>query len=96
MSSKEKSFCSTGPRDPAPYFGHVGQPLQQRVDALEVVANGVVGHAIVVHDLNPAQLVVGGVHFPAQHLQENQSEDGNITSCLSSLQIYSATPLGRP
>lgn len=50
------------------HLGHVGQPLQQSKDALKVVTNGAVGHAVVVHDLNSAQLVVGRVNFSTQNL----------------------------
>lgn len=40
------------------YLGHVGQPLQNCENSLEVVANGVVGHTVVVHDLDSTQLIV--------------------------------------
>lgn len=58
------------------YHGHVGQPLQKREDSLKVITNSSVGHTIVVHDLNATELVVGCVHFSAQHLwQEEEEED---------------------
>lgn len=40
------------------HHGHVGQPLQDGENSLEVVADSVVGHAVVVHDLDSTQLVV--------------------------------------
>lgn len=40
------------------HHGHVGQPLQEGENALKVVTDGVVGHAVVVHDLDSTQLVV--------------------------------------
>ena len=59
-------------REPAPHLGHVGEPLQQGEHALEVVADGGVRHAVVVHDLDPPQLVVGRVHLAAQNLEERE------------------------
>ena len=50
------------------YLGHVGEPLQESEHTLEVIAHRAVGHTVVVHDLHSTQLVVGGVHLPAQHL----------------------------
>lgn len=61
---------------PELYLGHVGQPLQEREDALEVIAHRAVGDAVVVHDLDSAQLVVGRVHFPAQHLEVRREAGG--------------------
>ena len=50
------------------YLWHIGQPLQDGVNALEVVRHGDVGDAVVVHDLHAAQLVVGRVNLSAQDL----------------------------
>jgi len=56
------------------YLGHVGKPQQDSVDSFKIVAHGAVGHPVVVHDLDPAQLVVGGVHLPSQHLERKNRE----------------------
>lgn len=56
------------------YLGHVGKPQQNSVDSFKIVAHGAVGHPVVVHDLDPAQLVVGGVHLPTKHLERKNRE----------------------
>ena len=50
------------------YLGYVGEPLEQCADAVKVLAADVVRDAVFVHDLHPAQLVVGGVHLAPQQL----------------------------
>lgn len=54
------------------YLGHVGEPVQQHVDSLKVITHSAVCHTVVVHDLNPTQLVVGGVYLSTQHLRERR------------------------
>lgn len=61
------------------HHGHIGQPLQEGENTLEVVADGVVGHAIVVHNLDSTQLVVWCVNFPAQNLQEEKNKNKKKT-----------------
>lgn len=62
------------------YLWHVGKPLQNSVDPFKIVTHSAVRHSVVVHDLDPAQLVVGGINFPAKHLLKEKtgkpSEDG--------------------
>lgn len=53
----------------SPYLGHVGEPLQESVDPLKVVAHCAVCHSVVVHDLNASQLIVRCVDLPTQDLQ---------------------------
>lgn len=55
------------------YLWHVGKPLQDGVDSFKVITDSAVCHPVVVHDLDPSQLVVGGVNFPSKHLgKENK------------------------
>lgn len=56
------------------YLGHVGEPLEDGVDAFEVIRDGHVGDTVVVHDLHSAQLVVRGVDFPAQDLPRRRTK----------------------
>lgn len=62
------------------YLWHVGKPLQNSVDSFKIITHSAVRHPVVVHYLDPAQLVIGGINFPSKHLlkekQENPSEDG--------------------
>lgn len=47
------------------HLRHIGQPLQDGINALEVVRHDDVGDAIVIHDLHATQLVVGCVNLSA-------------------------------
>ena len=51
-----------------PYLGDVGQPLHNGCHSLHVARDGHVSDAVVMHDLYPSQLGVGGVHLSTQHL----------------------------
>ena len=46
------------------YLRYIAEPRQHLVDALEIAWRHGVGDAIVVHDLDPTELVVTGVHLP--------------------------------
>lgn len=59
---------------PRSYLWHVGKPLQDGVNAFKVITDSVMGHPVVVHDLDPSQLVVGGVNFPSKHLGKEKRE----------------------
>lgn len=75
------------------YLGHVGEPLQDGVDPREVIRDGDMGDAIVVHDLHPSQLVVGGVNFTAQHLVRiNTNTDQSLLTQELLLLALSQTP----
>lgn len=50
---------------------HVGEPLEDGEDALKVIWHCGVCDSIIVHDLDPSQLVVGSIHFSAQNLPRN-------------------------
>lgn len=52
-------------------LGHIGEPSNSGSNSLQVCGGHGVGDAIVVHDLNPTQLVVAGVHRTTQHLVES-------------------------
>lgn len=67
--SKQWHLCR-----PRSYLWHVGKPLQNGVDSFKVVTDCVVCHPVVVHDLDPSQLVVGGVNFPSKHLGKEKWE----------------------
>lgn len=56
------------------YLWHVGKPLQNSVDSFKIITHGAVRHSVVVHDLDPAQLVVGGVNFPSKHLLKGRGK----------------------
>lgn len=60
---------------------HVGEPLEDSEDALKVIWHCGVCDSIIVHDLDPSQLVVGSIDFPAQNLHRN-------TNLLNLLNIY--------
>lgn len=47
------------------HLRHVGEPLQDGKHTLKVIWHRGVRDSIVVHDLDPSQLVVGSVNFPA-------------------------------
>lgn len=47
---------------------HVGEPLEDGEDALKVIRHGGVCDSIVVHDLDPSQLVVGCIDLSSQNL----------------------------
>ena len=51
-----------------PYLGDVGQPLHNGCHSLHVARDGHVSDSVVMHDLYPSQLGVGGVHLSTQHL----------------------------
>ena len=62
------------------YLGYVREPLQDGVDPLEVILDGDVGNAVIVHDLHASQLVIGGVNFTSQHLARisNRNTDQSL------------------
>lgn len=55
-----------------PNLWHIGEPLEDGEDALKVIWHGGVSHSIIVHDLDPSQLVVGGINLSAQNLHRNK------------------------
>lgn len=59
---------------PRNYLWHVGKPLQNGVDSFKVITDRAMCHPVVVHDLDPSQLVVGGVNFPSKHLGKEKRE----------------------
>lgn len=72
-----RGFAKRQPGIPPPplrYLGHVGEPLEDGVDAFKVVGDSHVGDPVVVHDLHSAQLVVRRVDFPAQDLPQRPTE----------------------
>lgn len=63
------------------YLWHVGEPLQDSVDPFKIITHSAVGHAVVVHDLDPAQLVVGGINLPSKHLLKENQENCQWMGC---------------
>lgn len=65
------SFFCSGYSAPGlkPDLRHVGEPLQDGVNAVKVVRHRGVCDAVVVHDLHAAQLVVGRVHLATENLK---------------------------
>ena len=57
------------------HLRHVRQPVQDSENPLEVITNGAVCHPIVVHDLDAAELVIGGIDFPPENLEKRARED---------------------
>lgn len=47
------------------HLRHVGEPLEDGKDTLKVIWHCGVCDSIIVHDLDPSQLVVGSVNFSA-------------------------------
>lgn len=56
------------------HLGHVRQPVQDSENSFKVIANDVVGHPIVVHNLDAPELVIGGVYFPPKDLERQAGE----------------------
>lgn len=54
------------------HLRHVRQPVQDSEDPLKVITNGAVGHPIVVHDLDATELVIGGIYFPPEDLEQEK------------------------
>ena len=50
------------------HLWHIGQPLQDGTNTLEVIWHSDMRDAIVMHDLHTSQLVVGRVNVSAQDL----------------------------
>lgn len=50
---------------------HEGEPLEDGEDALKVIWHCGVCDSIIVHDLDPSQLVIGSINFSAQNLPRN-------------------------
>lgn len=63
------------------YLWHVGKPLQDGVDSFKVITDSAVCHPVVVHDLDPSQLVVGGVNFPPKHLGKEKRGNPSGLGC---------------
>ncbi len=55
-----------------PNLWHIGEPLEDGEDAVKVIWHSAVCDSIVVHDLDPSQLVVGSIDLSAQNLQRNR------------------------
>ena len=62
-------------------LGDVAEPAEQPPHPVEVVPLRLVGDAVVVHDLDAAELRVRGVDLPAQELVEragSRQDDGGV------------------
>lgn len=57
-------------------LGHEGEPVEDGGDALLVVVHHHVRHAVGVHDLGPAQLVLRRVHLYIKFMSVCMSEEG--------------------
>ncbi len=70
------------------HLGNEREPVEDLEDAVEVAGRDGVRDAVVVHDLNAAQLIVARVHLPPQHLgNHNQSGDvKHATLCPNTVQ----------
>lgn len=55
-----------------PNLWHIGEPLQDGEDSLEVIWHSGVCDSIIVHDLDSSQLVVGSIDLSAQNLFRNR------------------------
>lgn len=51
---------------------HIGEPLEDGEDAFKVIRHGGVCDSIIMHDLDPSQLVVGSIDLSAQNLHRNR------------------------
>ena len=56
------------------HLGHVRQPVQDSEHPFKVITDGAVGDPVVVHDLDAPELVIGGVHLPAENLEKQARE----------------------